>query len=290
MVLQPAVVPAAGRQVAQLEVADFGRYSIRVADARGTALQVLDRMSGAGEVVGEAGKQDGRIDLFLDRGAVRVLTFGSKLATGEATLEALPFRERAGAPAGVELVEGKAIDGELADLEQLSWWIEIPQRRRVVFEAAHGTSPTCASWQSGSWLVDAAPTTSVVEPQSGRPLALSADRRSRPRPLPPTAYGGPEVRWSAGGVERPFHLRFGWPRDAQTLRERRTIGPLGFERVLVSGAADYFRLELPAAPVGEASVDLELVTLDEQDPFATGGPSTSITKENVPPEVTWIFA
>lgn len=282
--LQPAVVPAAGRQVAQLEVTDFGRYSIRVASARGTALQVLDRMSGAGEVVGEAGKQDGRLDLFLDRGAVRVLTFGSKLATGEATLEALPFRERAGAAAGAQLVEGKAIDGELADLEQLSWWIEIPKRRRVVFEAAGRNLADLRLWQSGSWLVDAAPTTSVVEPQSGRPLALcqlTADLAPGLYRL--TAYGGPEVRWAAGGVERPFHLRFGWPRDAQTLRERRTIGPLGFERVLVSGAADYFRLELPAAPVGEASVDLELVTLDEADPFATGGPSTSITKENVPP-------
>lgn len=282
--LQPATVPAAGRQAALLEVADFGRYSLRVASARGTALQVVDRMSGAGEVAGEAGKQDGRIDLFLDRGEVRILTLGSKLATGEATLEALPFRERAGSPSGVQLVEGKAIDGELADLEQLSWWIEIPKRRRVVFEAAGRNLADLRLWQGGSWLVDAAPVHSVVEPQSGRPLALcqlTADLAPGLYRL--TAYGGPEVRWSAGGVERPFHLRFGWPRDAQTLRERRTIGPLGFERVLVSGAADYFRLELPSAPVGEASVDLELVTLDENDPFATGGPSTAITKESLPP-------
>ncbi|MEO8198284.1 MAG: hypothetical protein ABI689_16315, partial [Thermoanaerobaculia bacterium] len=293
--LRPAILPAAGRQVAELEVADFGRYSIRVASARGTALQVLDRMSGAGELSGETGKQDGRVDLFLDRGTVRVLTFGSKLATGEATLSALPFRDRgasvqpllAGA-AAEQLVEGKAVDGELADLEQLSWWIEIPKRRRVVFEAAGRNLADLRLWQGGSWLVDAAPTMSVVEPQSGRPLQLcqlTAD-------LPPglyrlTAYGGPEVPWSASGVERPFHLRFGWPRDAQTLRERRTIGPLGFERVLVSGAADYFRLELPEAPRAEsgvaASVELSLVTLDENHPFATGGPRETITKENVPP-------
>lgn len=288
--LEPAVVPAAGRQAALVEVADFGRYSIRVASARGTALQIVDRMSGAGEVSGEAGKQDGRIDLFLDRGEVRILTHGSKLATGEATLSVVPFRERGFdaaanvAPAAVQLVEGKAFDGELADFEQLSWWLEIPQRRRVIFEAAGRNLADLRLWQNGSWLVDAAPTMSVIEPQSGRPLQLcqlTADLAPGLYRL--TAYGGPEVRWAASGVERPFHLRFGWPRDAQTLRERRTIGPLGFDRVLVSGAADYYRLELPAAPVGEAAVDLELVTLDERDPFAVGGPSTAITKENVPP-------
>ena len=292
--LRPAVVPAAGRQVAELAVADFGRYSISVTSARGTALQVLDRMTGAGPVFGETGKQDGRVDLFLDRGTVRVLTYGSKLATGEATLAAVPFRERdaesraQAGTAGVQLVEGKAIDGELADLEQLSWWLEIPKRRRVVFEAAGRNLADLRLWQNGSWLVDAAPATSVIEPQTGRPLQLcqlTADLAPGLYRL--TAYGGPEVPWSARGSERPFHLRFGWPRDAQTLRERRTIGPLGFERVLVSGAADYFRLELPAAPRAEsgvgASVDLELVTLDENDPFATGGPSTSITKENLPP-------
>ena len=47
--LRPGVVSAAGKQVAELEVADFGRYAIAVRSAQGTALQVLDRMSGAGD-------------------------------------------------------------------------------------------------------------------------------------------------------------------------------------------------------------------------------------------------
>ena len=292
--LRPPVVPAAGRQVAELAVADFGRYAITVASARGTALQVLDRMTGAGEVSGEAGKQDGRVDLFLDRGTVRLLTYGSKLATGEATLAVVPFRERGSeaqaraASAGVQLVEGKAVDGELADFEQLSWWIEIRERRRVVFEAAGRNLADLRLWQNGSWLVDAAPAVSVIEPQSGRPLRLcqlTADLTPGLYRL--SAYGGPEVPWAsagAGAVERPFHLRFGWPRDAQTLRERRTIGPFGFERVLVSGAADYFRLELPEPLASDADeAGLEVATLDPSDPFADGGETANLTKENVPP-------
>ena len=188
-----------------------------------------------------------------------------------------PFRERAAdgaqAATAVQLVEGKPVDGELADFEQLSWWIEIRQRRRVVFEAAGRNLADLRLWQNGSWLVDAAPVVSVIEPQSGRPLRLcqlAADLTPGLYRL--SAYGGPEVAWSTGGVERPFHLRFGWPRDAQTVRERRTIGPFGFERVRLAGVADFFRLELPEAlATDEAEVGLEVATLDEANPFALGG-------------------
>lgn len=298
--LRPPSVPAAGRQVAELEVADFGRYAISVASAQGTALQVLDRMTGAGELAGEAGKRDGRIDLFLDRGTVRLLTFGSQLATGDATLSVVPFRERGSAPqapgpdavvagaAGVQLVEGKPVDGELADFEQLSWWIEIGERRRVTFEAAGRHLADLRLWQNGSWLVDAAPQVSVIEPRSGRPLRLcqlTADLTPGLYRL--SAYGGPEVPWSSAGgaaVERPFHLRYGWPRDAQTLRERRTIGPLGFDRVLVSGAADYFRLELPEPlRTDEDEAGIEVTTLQPDSPFSLIGDAATLTKENVPP-------
>ncbi len=281
--LAPAVLPAGGRGTAELTVADFGRYAIAVASPQGTALQVIDRMSGAGEIAGETGKTDGRLDLFLDRGTVRVVTYGSKLATGEARLAVTPFRERH-AGAALRLVEGKPVDDELADFEQLSWWLEIPKRRRVVFEAAGRNLADLRLWQNGSWLVDAAPALSVVEPQSGRPLRLcqlAADLGPGLYRL--TAYGGPELAWSKSAVERPFHLRFGWPRDAQTLRERRTVSAFGFDRALVSGVADFYRLELPEAPANGETTGLELVTLDEADPFATGGPSSYLTKENVPP-------
>ena len=160
------------------------------------------------------------------------------------------------------------------------------KRRRVVFEAAGRNLADLRLWQNGSWLVDAAPVVSVIEPQSGRPLALcqlTADLA--PGPLPALRLrrtGGRRGR--AGAVERPFHLRFGWPRDAQTLRERRTIGPFGFDRVLVSGAADYFRLELPeplASDGDEAA--LEVATLEAGGAVRQRGRAAILTKENVPP-------
>ena len=73
--INPVTVFARGKQSALLALKDFGRYAITVTSARGVALQTLDRMAGAGPgpVVGEPGKQDGRHDLFLDRGEYKIL-------------------------------------------------------------------------------------------------------------------------------------------------------------------------------------------------------------------------
>ncbi|MEO8277034.1 MAG: hypothetical protein ABI639_12535 [Thermoanaerobaculia bacterium] len=276
-------LPAAGRQHTELSVSAFGRYSLRVASARGTALQVVDRMSGGGDVAGQAGETDGRLDLFLDRGVVRVMTYGANLVTGEAKLTVTPFHER---HPGVEsrLVEGKPLDDELGDFEQSSWWLDLHERRRVVFEAAGRSLADLRLWQNGAWLVDVAPAVSTIEPHVGQPLRLcqlTADLGPGLYRL--TAYGGLPLAWANGGTEQPFHLRFGWPSDARTVRERRTIGPFGNDRVLVSGAVDYFRLELPDAPVDDGQTTIQVTAFNEADPFAPYGPLERITKENVPP-------
>jgi hypothetical protein len=281
--LEPAVVPAAGRQSALLEVADFGRYAIRIASSRGTTLQVVDRMSGAGEIAGEAGKVDGRVDLFLDRGEVRILTDGSKLATGEATLSVTPFRERGAdaatgaAPPAVQLVEGKAVDGELADLEQLSWWLEIPKRRRVVFEAAGRNLADLRLWQNGSWLVDVAPVTSVVEPQErAAAAALPADRRPHSRSLSSDRLRrtggarGPLQTASSSGRSTCVSVGRATPsRCASAARSGRSVSTACWCR----RAADYFRLELPE-PLAAGEAEVELAVADARragSPFSVSG-------------------
>ena len=61
-------VAAQGRQSAILKTARFGRYSIQVTSPQGTGLQLTDRMAGPGPTAGEAGAEDGRLDVFLDEG------------------------------------------------------------------------------------------------------------------------------------------------------------------------------------------------------------------------------
>lgn len=277
-------VPAEGRQVALLEVPAFGRWAVAVSSRVGVALQVVDRMAGAGEVAGVAGERDGRVDLFLDRGEVRVVAFGPSLGRGDATLSARPFRELS-EPEIPKLLELAPVSSELGDFEQRSYYLEVSRRQRVVLEAAGRHLADLRLWQSGGWLVDAAPVVETIEPEPGRPLRLlrlSADLSPGRYRL--TAYGGPEVAWSRGGAERPLHLRWGIPRRQTAGREAMTIGPFGFERFLVPGGASYFRLELPEP---RAAV-LEVATYDSEQPFAAGG-WWQIDEETVPPvaDVSW---
>lgn len=274
-----AVVPAAGRQLAELRVAEFGRYSIAVESRVGVALQVVDRMAGAGPVEGEAGARDGRVDLFLDRGEVRVVALGPNLGRGEARLAVRTFRELSPEPAPL-LVEERLESSELGDLEQRSWWLEIAARRRVVLEAAGRHLADLRLWQGGSWLVDAEPRIDRIEPLAGRPL-----RRARlAAELAPglyrlTAYGGVEEPWPQGGAERPLHLRWGLPRRSAAARDALTVGPFGSERFLVPARANFFRIELPEG----RPATLGVAAFDPEDPFAEPELSWSVTKESLPP-------
>ncbi len=284
-VFDRAVVPAESRQVAELTVPEFGRYSI-VAESRvGVALQVVDRMAGAGALAGEAGARDGRIDLFLDRGEVRVLAFGPKLGRGEARLSARPFRELS-PPEPPRLVEGRLDSSELGDLEQRSWWLEIPARRRVVLEAAGRNLADLRLWQGGSWLVDAEPLVDRIVPVEGRPLRrvrLAAELAAGRYRL--TAYGGVEEPWARGGAERPLHLRWGIPRRSAAARDALTLGPFGVERFLVPARANYFRLELPEA----RPAALEVGAFDPSDPFAAATAVWTVEKASVPPVAAGSF-
>ena len=65
-------VPATGTRSVDLTVARFGRYALSATSAQGSAVQLVDSMSGPGEVSGEPGRSNGRVDAFLERGAYRL--------------------------------------------------------------------------------------------------------------------------------------------------------------------------------------------------------------------------
>lgn len=80
--LDRSTLAARGKQSAILTVNAFGRYAVTAASAQGVALQVVDRMAGAGATAGEASKEDGRLDLFLDRGAHKIVAQGRETYGG----------------------------------------------------------------------------------------------------------------------------------------------------------------------------------------------------------------
>jgi uncharacterized protein YecT (DUF1311 family) len=276
--LEPGKLPATGTQAALLSIAAFGRYSISVRSAQGVGLQLVDRMTGPGEVQGGAGESDGRIDAFLDRGQYKLLAYASDQGSGDAVLSLHPFAELNG-PSIPRLPELRRVDTALEDFQQRSYWLEIAERRVVAIEAAGRNLADLRLWRDGSWLVDAAPSADRIEPLPGKPLAV----RRIVTTLEPglyllSAYGGPGETWATSSAEHPLHLRMGIPTLADAGRAAFVASPFGIDRYLVPGSANFFRLELPEAEAAALSVG----DYSEAQPFGQGA-STTITKQSLPP-------
>ncbi|RPJ59676.1 MAG: hypothetical protein EHM23_13255, partial [Acidobacteria bacterium] len=278
--LERTEVPASGSQNVLLTVSQFGRYAISAASEEGIGLQLVDRMAGPGEFSGKPGEENGRLDVFLDRGEYRVVTHGHPRASGRASLSVRSFSEKNG-PQPPLLVELKQVESTLVDLEQRSYWIEIKQTRPVFLEAAGRSLGDLRLWKEGKWLVDVMPASQVVQPRAGRPLfvcRLSAVLEPGLYLL--CAYGRPPQAWAEESQEFPLYLRSGIPQLGLALRKRLIASPFGVDRFLVPGRANYFRLELPTA--GPAS--LRVGSFNPQQPFTEEGMAEEqISKKSLPP-------
>jgi hypothetical protein len=275
--LDKTSTPASGKNESTLLVSGFGRYAVTVKSAQGTALQLVDHMSGPGEVSGATGETDGRLDMFLDRGAYKIRTFSPDKGQGNATLEAHAFLEQNG-PQPPLLVELKNVSTSLGDFEQRSWWLQIDKRRPVALEAAGRHLADLRLWKDGTWLVDLAPETEVIEPKSGQPLqACRFSTTLDPGLYLLSAYGGPSQPWAQESDEKPLYLRYGVPTLPSAGRRRLTMSPFGVDRYSVSNKVNYYRLELPEAR--PASIQVASGT----EPFQRVGASSEIRKDSALP-------
>ncbi|HEX8989649.1 MAG TPA: hypothetical protein VF816_16955 [Rhodocyclaceae bacterium] len=271
-------VPAQGRQSAVLTVDAFGRYAVTASSSQGVALQAVDRMAGAGPVAGEAGKQDGRLDLFLDRGEQKILVRAAERGSGFATLAAHAFREQNEKPP--LLVEQRLERSSLGDFEQRSYWIDVPRKRVVVLEAAGRHLADLRLWRDGTWLVDALPRMSQSQARPEQPLGVAQlTVELNPGLYLLTAYGGPSQAWTEASDAKPFYLRFGLPTLPPAMRQQFTMSEFGTDRYVVPEGPTYFRLELPSAETASLQVGGS-----PRDPFRPQeGYLAAIDKKSLPP-------
>lgn len=277
--LDSSELPATGSQQTLLHISAFGRYTILAKSAQGTALQLVDRMSGPGAIKGQAGGEDGRLDLFLERGDYKLLTRAAESGSGKVAL-AVHRAQEMSAKLAPRLVEFRLERNRLEDLQQRSYWLKIEKRRTVAIEAAGRNLADLRLWKDGNWLVEAEPSSDVITPTKGKPLGhrlLVADLNPGLYLL--SAYGGPEQPWAESSTEHPFYLRMGIPKLGGNERRRHITSPFGIDRWLVPEGPDYFRLELPSAEGGE----LGLRRYDESRPFADAESTATVTKKSIPP-------
>ena len=208
--LTQSVFPATGTHETILTVPSFGRYAITVTSAQGTALQLVDRMAGPGDIQGAPGSKDGRIDAFLERGAYKIRLISDARGSGKATLAVTPFTELQTTP--LQLVEDKPVLATLGDDEQRSWWIVVQNRGLYDFEAGGRYLTELRLWQTGSWMVDAAPLVAESDANPSQPLAMrQLVAQLEPGVYRLTAYGGPSLPWAQDSPDKPFMLRWGIP-------------------------------------------------------------------------------
>lgn len=276
--LEPATVAARGKQSALLTTYAFGRYAVTVSSAQGVALQALDRMAGAGAMDGVAGKQDGRLDLFLDRGECKILTRAAANGTGKATLSAHAFAELNSRPS--LLVEQRLERTTLGDFEQRSYWLEIKQKRTVAIEAAGRHLADLRLWRDGTWLLERAPVMSKSLARADHPLAVARfTAELEPGLYLVSIYGGPSEAWTDASEEKPLLVRFGIPEFGPSLRQQFTMSEFGVERFIVPENANFFRLELPVA----GTANLQVGAYNSANPLQANGQSASIDKRSLPP-------
>jgi hypothetical protein len=260
--LSRAEVPAAGHQEAILTVDRCGRYSVRAASRQGTAVHVIDRMAGELGAAGEAGHENGRIDLLLDRGEYKVVAESDEHGEGAAALSVAAFREtRAGAtpaaaaatvqPAGdavPQLVERRLLRESLDDLQQISYWMRLAERREIRLEAAGRNLADLRLWRDGSWLEAVEPSCTTIQPVTGQPLLRCEVAAILPAGLYLlTAYGGPSQPWAEDAAEHPLHLRWGHPLLPDAGRRRYVVSPFGEDWFALPANVNYARIELPQA-------------------------------------------
>ncbi|MEQ1569763.1 MAG: hypothetical protein ABMA64_29275, partial [Myxococcota bacterium] len=265
-----AVVPAAGRHEVVFDVAKFGRYAVSVRTAQGASVQLVDALAGPGARSGVPGSVDGRVDLFLDRGEIKVVVQGDPAATGDATVTVAPFVDAAStAPV---LPEHRRVDADLQDLRQRSWWIDIPEARTVQLDLAARHLGDLRLWQDGSWLVDAEPQCTTITPAVGQPWRRCALSTSlEPGLYLVTAYGAPSLPWANASPAAPMVARWGGAPLGDAGRQPGTLGPSGYELYEVGDDVGMVSLALPGtggvaavawgadplARSGSASIDAE---------------------------------
>jgi len=200
--------PTTGETDILLHVTAPGRFAIRATSPTGTALQLVDMLTGPGEREGWPGKQDGRIDALLDVGTYKLRAFGAPAAIGDTTLSVTAFNA-----AGAALLSPgyRPVALTLRDVQFQSFWLVVgdsPAPLRI--EAAGRSLAALTLWRDGRDLVPLPAEMDVVASPPAHPMTdIVLSGRVPPGTYLVTAYGGPKLPWADGASDEPFYLRAG---------------------------------------------------------------------------------
>lgn len=221
-----------------------GHITIRTQSTTGVALQLIDMIAGPGDRMGAPGVSDGRIDALLDKGTYKIRVFGAKGAAGDVKLTAQAYQELEQPNAA--LTSDSPVHADLSDLQQRSYWIDIPDSGRVDIEAVGRSLQDLRLWRNGTDIADLSPRMSIFELKPGLPMTRATLTGTvEPGRYLVTAYGGQKLVWTNSDTAEPFHIRTGTQMSLAGGIAEGVIGPFGSMRFEAPADLDTFRLELP---------------------------------------------
>ncbi len=229
-----AALPSGGRHETEMTVSRWGRYSLQATGEQPVALSVADKRNGIMHRDGDPGQRNGRIDLFLDIGPYKLAVQGAKKATGTSTVSAIPFTYPAGfKPAWLLPLRENRFS--LNDLEQASFWFELPADTTVYIEAVGRNLAELALWRDGEWLVPTDNRPFVAKPKDETPLTGFTFSARLPKGAYMVGlYGGKGRSWSLKSEEHPCYLQMGIASLGANLRSAQSVPPKGYAEVLLA--------------------------------------------------------
>ena len=234
--------PASAPSDTLLHVAQPGRFALSAHSASGTALDLIDMITGPTPQAGSPGNADGRLDLLLDVGVYKVRLHPAAGAQGDVQVRVAPYTDAA--PPAIMPHDAEA-DASLGDLQQRSFWFTASGTAPVRIEAAGRALADLRLWRDGRDLTATPSSTRIIEPARGHPLRDILIAGALPAgTYRATAYGGPPLPWADGSPAQPFHVREGAPDTLRPGWAGGRIGPFGSEVLRAAGSDDLIRLSM----------------------------------------------
>ena len=258
--LERARFPSAGETDVLLRVTAPGRFAIRAQSPTGTAIQLVDMLTGPGDRAGWPGKQDGRIDALLDTGTYRLRAFGDPSATGDTNLTVTAFTEAGPAQRAPGY---QALAATLDDLQQRSWWLVVTEDLVPArIEAAGRALGSLKLWRDGRDLVamDEQPG-SIASPPAHPLNSVVLSGRLPPGTYRITAYGGPKLPWTDGATDTPLYLRTGYGTDVLAGGASGQVSVFGTEQFSLAPNAAQALLILPQPAAAQLSIGGDTVDI-----------------------------
>lgn len=217
--IEPAQVPAQGRQSAILTMERAGMVRLQAKGGDGTACTLVDQLRGPFASSGVAGREDCSLDLLLDVGRYKLrLDSAAKGGKGKVSLGAAIFDEVNAAPVG--LSPGRPVEVQLPEGKQASFWFRVEKRGPVAVRVAGRTAGAVHLWRGGEWREELTPAHFQPDPGAGQPIhEWWVQGVLEPGDYQVAAYGTVPLRFTRGEESNLLTVELGFATSAErTLR------------------------------------------------------------------------